>query len=132
MAEGRSTKVDRSDYGTYLQKADEFYEGMLDAVQRGNYAQACSSAVHCTISSCDAVAVKILGERGSGKSHDEAVRLLSAARPPGFEERLRQVRDVLSLKSKAEYGSERPSKNQAELAARQATRVYRWAKEVLR
>ena len=113
-------------------KADEFYEGVVVAAQRGHWTQACSSAVHCVISSCDAIAVKILGERSAGKSHDDAIRLLSRARPPGYEAKVNQIRDILSLKSKVEYGSDAPSKARAELAIKQATRVYRWAKEVVR
>ncbi len=128
----RTARVDKPDFAAYERKADEFYASMVDASQRGHWAAACSNAVHCVISSCDAIAVRILGERSSGKSHDEAVRLLAKARPPGFEEKLHQVRDILSLKSKAEYGSEMPSRGRTELAVKQATRVYRWAKETVR
>ncbi|MFA5247015.1 MAG: hypothetical protein WC408_03970 [Candidatus Micrarchaeia archaeon] len=84
------------------------------------------------ISSCDAIAVKILGERSAGKSHDDAIRLLSKAKPPGYEDKQNQIRDILSLKSRVEYGSDTPSKARAELAIKQATRVYRWAKEIVR
>ena len=76
MNQGRAASVDKKDFSIFLAKAGEFFNGMNDAAGQGHYVQACSSAVHCIICSCDAVAVKFLGERSTGQCHDEAVRLL--------------------------------------------------------
>ena len=132
MDNNRIASVNKADFSSYLRKAGEFYASMVDAYSRSHYTAACSCAVHCVISSIDAVCVSQLGERSKGQSHDEAIRLLSRAGPPGLPEKIRQVRDVLSLKSRVEYGSDDTSKSQAELAVKQATRVYNWAKELAR
>ena len=132
MGELRTGKTDRRQAMAYMDKANDFYNGMVDASQRGNWTVTASNAVHCVINSCDAVTVKILGERSISLRHDDVIRLLAKARPSGIGDKIHQIQEILSAKSKVEYGFEKPSKGQAEMMAKQAHRVFAWAKEIVR
>jgi hypothetical protein len=61
MGGPRTGKADRRLAPAYIDKASDFYNGMVDAAARGNWTVAASSAVHCAINSCDAVAVNYHG-----------------------------------------------------------------------
>jgi hypothetical protein len=102
---------------------------MIDAMQRKEYAQACSSAIHCVISSCDAVTASCLGLKSSSRRHEDLVQLVKQAAIPGTQEKARQISQVISSKSAVEYGSEMPSQQQALTLTLQAERIYRWARQ---
>jgi hypothetical protein len=76
--------------------------------------------------------VKFLGERSTSVRHDDAIRLLAKAQPPGFGEKIHQIQEILSAKSGVEYGFEKPSRAKAEMMVKQAHRIFSWAKETVR
>jgi hypothetical protein len=129
MAEFRTTKVERYNSANFLEKAEQFHNGMVDAMQRGNYAQACSSAIHCVISSCDAVTAFHIGLKSNSQRHEDLSRLVKQTAIPGAFEKSRQISQVISSKSNVEYGTEIPSQKQALVLTLQAERIYGWARQ---
>jgi len=55
--------IQRSEYKTYLKKAGEFYDTMLQAEERKKGNAVGLNAVHCAISSADAMLVFYAGIR---------------------------------------------------------------------
>jgi hypothetical protein len=130
VAEFRTIKIEKHQYTAFLDKATSFYNGMIDAKSRGNWVQACSSAVHCTISSCDAVTTYFLGERSASIRHDDLARLVQRISLPDADEKSKQIAQVLSVKSRVEYSAETLSQKQALTMTLQAGRIYEWARQI--
>jgi hypothetical protein len=62
--------IEKGDYRIYLQKAEEFYETMHQAKDRNNWNDVGLNAVHCTISSNDALLVFYAGIRSASEDHN--------------------------------------------------------------
>jgi hypothetical protein len=71
-------KVSRERHTIYWGKALEFFEAMVDAVQKQNWNAAGLAGVHCCISATDALLVKHAGVRSSSASHQDVLGLLQA------------------------------------------------------
>jgi len=128
---GRTAGYGRSDYRAFLDKAAEFYNGMHDALQRGNRVQACSSAVHCVICSCDAVTIRFSGVKSTSQRHEDVAELVRKSNAPDASAKVRQILDVLRVKSMVEYGEDSPSASDTMLVVKQAERIFKWAKDVV-
>ncbi len=89
---------------------------------------ACLNAIHCTISSADAVTVFYLGLRSTGQGHEEAAKLLAKTGLESANEKIRQFSDVLRLKTMVEYETEEPTEKEARRIITQANRFHQWAK----
>jgi len=72
----KTIDVEKSDYKVFLRKAKDFYDIMLTARDTENWTATGLNAVHCAISSCDAVLTFHLGIRSISDNHMEAVELL--------------------------------------------------------
>ena len=72
----KTIDVEKSDYKVFLKKAKDFYDIMLTARNAENWTATGLNAVHCAISSCDAVLTFHLGIRSISDDHMEAVELL--------------------------------------------------------
>ncbi|MFA5246484.1 MAG: hypothetical protein WC408_01170 [Candidatus Micrarchaeia archaeon] len=127
MAEFRTAKIERHHSADFLEKAEQFHNGMIDSMQRGDYAQACSSAIHCVISSCDAVTAFHLGLKSNSQRHEDQAQLVRRLTIPDAFEKSRQISQVISAKSRIEYSTEMPSQKQALTLTLQAERIYKWA-----
>lgn len=101
MSGRRTTPLPREMAAVYLRKAMNFLRGMDAVLAEGNADAAGLSAIHATISSCDALTVFRLGVRSAAQDHSEVLKLLPEAGAPTAV--ITQVRLVLSLKNKAEY-----------------------------
>lgn len=120
----------------YLTLAEEYLMAAENNLQAGLLNPAASAAVHAAICANDAVCLALSGERPSGKTHGEAVRLLKrACKGTPFEAeasaRARQLTDILSVKTEAEYSGQRVTERQAARVVEQARRFVRWAREVV-
>ena len=101
---------------------------MKKAEADGEWNAACLNAIHCTISSADAVTVFYLGMRSTGQGHEEATKLLAKTGLESVNEKIRQFSNILRLKTLVEYDAEEPTENEASRAITQASRFYQWAK----
>ena len=131
MGEIRTQKIPKERYSTYLSKARDFYDAMKNAEEEENWNAAALSAIHCIISSNDALTTFFLELRSVGQKHEDALQLLKQTKLPGVEEKAKQFLDVLSLKNLVEYEASEPSENQAMQMIKQAERFYGWVKQNL-
>ncbi|MDE1822141.1 MAG: HEPN domain-containing protein [Euryarchaeota archaeon] len=127
----RWASVPRENFRAYLAKAEEFGRWMDRALSEGAYDSAALNAVHCVISSCDALCVYHLGRRSRGQDHHEVVLLLDQAKLPDWSVKVIQVHEVLTLKNIVEYESRRLTSGQAAKTVAQASRVLEWARRNL-
>ena len=128
--QGRSGKVPREKASAFLRKAEDFAATMGAAMDRGAWNGAGLAAVHCVISSCDAVTTFLLSERSRGESHSE-VSVLLARLPGGHDQMTRQISLVLQEKNRIEYDPGEFGRAEAEEMAKRAERVLAWARAAL-
>ena len=120
----------------YLALAEDYLAAAENNLQAGLPNPAVSAAVHAAICANDAVCLALIGERSRARTHGEAVKLLKrACRGTPYERsaaaRARQLGDILSLKTEAEYSGRLVAKDDAARAMEQARRFVRWAREVV-
>ena len=90
----KTRAVDQNEYVAYWNKAEEFYETMQHAYKNRMWAAVGLNAVHCVISSCDALLVKSQGIRSASEDHMQAIELLTHAPVAGIEKQAATVRDM--------------------------------------
>lgn len=73
----RTRRVSEAEAKSYLKKAEEFYQTMLESCRQRRWNSAGLNGVHCAISATDAAMGIKAGLRSAGESHYEAVELLS-------------------------------------------------------
>jgi len=100
----KTKAIMRSEYRTYLKKATEFYDTMLQAKKREKWNAVGLNAVHCAISSSDAMLVFYAGIRSSSDDHLAVIDLLSTSiRLPDAGSKCETLRRILVKKSVIEY-----------------------------
>jgi len=92
---------------------------------------AASLAVLAGIAASDAACCKILQERSRSQSHRDAEQLLSQIMPGG-QEAAADLRELLNLKDKAQYGFLKMSVPEVRKVMRRASRLVAFAAETLR
>ena len=102
----RTKRVSREKYSSFIEKAEQFYEGMNNEFDQGRPNNSVTMAVHCAISWTDAFTVYKLGKKSSSQSHGEAVILLKETKSSDENTKSQICRDLLvliELKTPAEY-----------------------------
>ncbi len=127
----KTRTVDRSDYVVYWNKAEEFYDTMQHAYKNRMWTSVGLNAVHCVISSCDAVLVKSEGIRAAGDDHMQAVELLSRSPIDGLERQIATVRRIIAKKNVIAYEDREFRESEASDIFKQTERFYHWAFEYL-
>ena len=91
------------------------------------------NAVHCGISSTDALTVFMIGVRHAGERHEDAVTLLHTLNLPRntLTTKGRQLSRLLGIKSNAEYSEKLINEREASEAVRDAERYLLWIEELL-
>ena len=80
MAKEISTRaVSRELCKNYLRKAEEFYRSMEQSHSTGDWNACVVNAIHCAISSADAMTVFYLGFRHAGERHQVNDAIVSPA-----------------------------------------------------
>ena len=118
-------------YTKFLQKAEEFYNSARDALEKERYNSASMEGIHCAISCCDALTVFYLGQRAHTRRHTDAVELLKEIKSlPDKEvnEKIRQFKSIVDLKTPVEYGDAIFSGQQAGLIVTKTGRFLGWCK----
>ena len=119
-----------------LNDARGFREVAESASDSGHRNQAASNAILAAIAANDALCLRRIGRRSQGESHMEAVRVLQeACRGSVWEEQAaqtaQQLRDIIRLKSAAQYGGRPLSAATVAKLLRQVERLIEWVEEVL-
>jgi HEPN domain-containing protein len=127
----KTRAVDQSEYVVYWNKAEEFYDTMQHAYKNRMWTSVGLNAVHCVISSCDALLVKSQGIRAAGDDHMQAVELLGRSSIDGIEKQAATVRRIIAKKNVIAYENRDFRESDASDIFKQAERFYKWAFEYL-
>jgi HEPN domain-containing protein len=125
----KTKAIARSDYKTYLKKASEFYDTMVQAKERGKWNAVGLNAVHCAISSSDAMLVFYAGIRSTSDDHLSAIDLLSkslSVRLPEVKSKCETLRKILVKKSIIEYENRDFTQKEALEILKLTERFYTW------
>ena len=124
-------KINKSLFSRYLDKADEFYKLMQEADSQGLWNGVGLNAVHCAISSCDALTTFYLGERSRSEKHSDVTILLSRVPIDEMSNKLRQVTSILAIKNLVEYEARAFNREDAQRIFIQTERFYNWVRDNL-
>jgi hypothetical protein len=105
VREIRTRAVNRGFYAHYLKKGEEFYRAMEHSFQRGDWNACVVNAIHCAISSADALCLFYLGFRHAGEKHHDVLQLIEQIDFDSREinSKNRQLTSLLQIKNSAEY-----------------------------
>ncbi len=131
MKYSKTRAVDQNDYVVYWNKAEEFYETMQHAYKNRMWASVGLNAVHCVISSCDALLIKSQGIRSANEDHMQSIELLAHSPVADIEKQLATVRRIIAKKNVIAYESRESRENDASNIFKQTERFYRWAFQYL-
>ena len=123
--------VAQSEYTVYWNKAEEFFDTMRHAYKNHMWTAVGLNAVHCVISSCDALLVKSQGIRSAGEDHMHALELLVRAPVAGIEKQVAAVRRIIAKKNVIAYEDRAFRESDASDILKQTERFYRWAFDYL-
>jgi hypothetical protein len=124
----RTEIVPKNRYAVYLSTANEFEEQMVRAVSERAWNSVGLLGVHCVISGCDALTVRLAGQRWSGQDHAGVYGVVSSLNLPGTPVALRHVSNVLDQKNRIECEARTFSKAEAIEVSRSASRFLTWVR----
>lgn len=127
----KTQKLDRSQAGIYLRKAEEFLLAAKEASSRDDWNAVGLGAVHAVISACDAVTTAKLGIRSRDSDHEQAADLVRQVPSPEAPKKAEQALQVLQVKNQVEYEARLFEKKEALVASRQAERLVAWVRREL-
>lgn len=121
----RIRHVDRSKAKDYLKRAEECANAMRTAFQNREWNACTINAVHCAVSSADALCVREKGVRHAGESHNDAVSLFMSIdeEDAGIKSNANRLSRLLGNKSSAEYGEHLMDEEDAMVAVKDAERM---------
>jgi len=133
MKESETRQTSPNDHLVYLQKAESFLRTMRLAIEKSEWDAAAVLAVHCAISSCDALTSRFLQKKHIAKDHSRVVGLLMQLPFESREIKTKrlQLSQVLEMKNAAEYQARLIREKEARMMALQAERVFEWARDKL-
>ena len=124
-------QVNQNTYVIYWNKAEEFYETMQQAYKQRMWTAIGLNAVHCAISSCDALLVRSQGIRAAGENHMQAIDLLAKAPVEGIQKQVAAIRRIIAKKNVIAYENREFRQSDASDILKQAKRFYRWTFDYL-
>ena len=126
--------IRRSYFKNYLGKADQFYITMLLSYEKKLWNATVVNAIHCAISSADALTIFYLGFRHAGERHNDVIHLLNQLEidKKDLNKKIQQFSSLLSLKNEAEYNERLMGEKDANKAKKVCERFYSWVKVELK
>ena len=119
--------IQRSEYKTYLKKASEFYDTMLQSEERRMANAVGLNSVHCAISSADAMLVFYAGIRSMSADHRSVIDLLSnSVNLPEVKSKCETLRKILAKKNIIEYENRDFTQKEALEILKLTERFYTW------
>lgn len=128
----KNREIGKGLYLNYLKKAEEFYNGMQSELSKGNYNSCALCAIHCCISSADALTVFYKGIRHSGEKHQDVIKLLSDLEILDIKNKIKHLSSLLDIKNSLEYEEKLTTENGARDAVKHTERFFSWIKTVLK
>lgn len=125
-------KVEKRIYKDYLIKAESFYRGMKTAYELSNWNSVGLEAVHCVISSNDALLAYFGGVRCILKDYTDAKQhLLDIITSEGAKKHAKHLGAVISQKNLIEYENRSFTRADANVIYDHADRFYLWVISML-
>ena len=124
----KTRNVDKHKYKNYLTKADEFFESMNDSFAKRNFNSTVLNAIHCAMSSADALTVFYKGVRHAGERHEDVVALLNTLGLSEMQNKNKQLLALLHIKNSAEYEEKLMTETNALDSIKNAERFFKWVK----
>lgn len=128
----KTRNVDKHKYKNYLIKADEFFDSMNDSFAKKKFNAAVLNAIHCAISSADALTVFYKGIRHAGDKHEDVVAILNTLDLSEIKNKNRQLLNLLTIKNSAEYEEKLMTESNASNSIKNVERFYKWVKDLLK
>lgn len=128
----KTRNVDKHKYKNYLIKADEFFDSMNDSFAKRKFNATVLNAIHCAMSSTDALTVFYKGVRHAGERHEDVVALLNTLGLPEIQKKNRQLLSLLQIKNSAEYEEKLMTEANALNSIKSAERFFKWVKSTLK
>jgi len=123
----KTQAVEKNDYQIYLKKAKDFHEIMLKAKDTQNWTATGLNAVHCAISSCDALLVFHMGIRSIGEDHMDTADLLLRLPKEIVQDEVATFKRILAKKNAIAYENREFRQQEALEILKLAERFYVWA-----
>jgi len=126
-------QVQKNKWAEFWRRAKQFHRSM-QIISKEDTSPIVSNAVLCGISAIDSLAVLTLGKHSSS-NHNDAAIILNEIRTSNDSERKRislKFSVLMSLKNKAQYEDNLPSKKDAEKALNLAREIFVFVDNELR
>lgn len=122
--------VERSKAKDYIKRAEECKNSMLRAFENGEWNSCVINAIHCAISSADALCIAKMGLRNASERHEDAVVLFLRIDPNNEEikKNANHLSNLLKIKTDAEYGEKLFYRKDAEEMIKHAERLLNFVK----
>jgi len=128
----KTERIERSKYSIYLKKAQDFFDAMHQASLSNNWNAAGLAAVHCAISSNDALLVYFRGIRSTADNHLDAIELLRNCQEINqAEDMISRLRKIIGKKNLIEYEARPFLQAEAEEIIKHTERFYNRARALL-
>lgn len=122
----KTRPVDRFRARDYLQRAEECKFAMEKSFEEGKWNACVINAVHCGIAAADAWCVHRKGLRSASENHRDAIALFYGIDPndPDIKRGILHLAELISVKSRAEYGERLLNAQDATEAKKHAERLF--------
>lgn len=128
----KTTSVRKSDFTSYLKKAEEFHEAMLGSLSKGKWNAVGLNAIHAGISAADALLVFSHGLRSTSSKHDDVIKLMtSLITHKDSQDKNSHLRNLIYMKNIVEYEIRLIDQNEALALSKHASRFLEWVKSIL-
>lgn len=128
----KTRDVSRDHYTTYRKKAKEFLNSMEASLRVREWNAAGLNAVHCAISSADALLVYNAGIRSAGDSHQDITFLLVRhVKDKDASPKARTLSKILDYKYLAAYEDREITEAEAMELAKITRRFFEWMESLL-
>ena len=132
VPKSRTRDVEKALYLNYLKRAKECFHGAQHSFAHKEWNGATISAVHCCISTCDAMCVFYLGKRNASESHNDAVILFKTIKASNdININAQRLSRILGIKNIAEYEDRLINKSEAEKVLKDCERFFDFVKKQL-
>ena len=128
----KTRNVDKHKYFNYVKKAEEFFDIMNASFAERKFNATVLNAVHCAISSADALIVFYKGVRHAGERHEDVIALLNTLGLSDIQSKNKQLLDLLRIKNSAEYEEKLMTEANASESIKNAERFFKWMMDMLR
>ncbi|MEI8011273.1 MAG: hypothetical protein WCI27_02160 [Candidatus Omnitrophota bacterium] len=115
---------EKGDFGVFWNKAKQFHDMMLHAEKTEKWAALGRSAVHCAISTSDALLVRYLGQRSAGDDHIQIRAIFSRLPIDGVEDQAVNLKRIIAKKNAIAYENREFRQSEALDISKKTERFY--------